>query len=202
MAAASWLSFFGCAVFLAVVAFFAVAVLAAGVVRVVFLDVVAGFCLLRAAMFVFPFVWGSRCSALATVANGTTQLPLVRKHIQRCVRLIQRTSSASKNGRNHAEPDRKITATRAHVCAATGSLAGPVDRSAEGRSFATLDLRRVDCRAFVPWVWPDSFGQNKELFASVDNLVFVPIVLSIEKTIDVDRSIVQYRLFLFLEWPI
>lgn len=35
-----------------------------------------------AAMFVFPFVWGSRCSALASVANGTTQLPLVRKHIQ------------------------------------------------------------------------------------------------------------------------
>ena len=67
MAAASWLSFFGCAVFSAVVAFFAVAVLAAGVVRVVFLDVVAGFCLLRVAMFVFPFVLGF---ALFRVGHG------------------------------------------------------------------------------------------------------------------------------------
>ncbi len=40
------------------------------------------------AMFVFPFVWGSRYSALA---NGTTQLPLSRKHIQRCVRVIPKT---------------------------------------------------------------------------------------------------------------
>jgi hypothetical protein len=54
------------------------------VLRAVVLAVVLVF---RVALFVFPFVWGSRCSALA---NETTQLPLVRKHIQRCVRVIAR----------------------------------------------------------------------------------------------------------------
>ncbi|TWU21734.1 hypothetical protein Pla52o_39210 [Novipirellula galeiformis] len=41
------------------------------------------------AVFVFPLLW-IRCAALATGADGTTQSPLPRKHIQRCSGVISR----------------------------------------------------------------------------------------------------------------
>ena len=49
-----------------------------------------------------------------------------------------RTISARETGRNHAEPDRRITAFRAHFRTVAGWLAGLVDRSFVGRAAVSL----------------------------------------------------------------
>ncbi|WP_430452471.1 hypothetical protein [Rhodopirellula europaea] len=98
-AASIWLSLFLAFVFVAagvfaVVAFFVRAgcFLAAGFFAEVFLSAAVLVAVVVFVVLTFVFTsLGFRGSALATVANGTTQLPLSRKHIQRCPGVIPRT---------------------------------------------------------------------------------------------------------------